>query len=86
MGGHFDHACADTNTGVHGVCLDGSVSRVKLAAVDGSNGALEPWNPSGNGVHGVFTMASNVSLGTVAAGGEFTTLKGVSHGRFAQFQ
>jgi hypothetical protein len=85
VGGHFDHACKSALTGVHGFCIDGSFSRIKLAAVDGSTGALEPWNPIGNGVHGVFAMASNSTLGSVDAGGEFTALRGVSHGRFAQF-
>lgn len=84
-GGHFDHACKSASTGLHGVCLDGSSSRIKFAAVDASTGTLLPWNPEGNGIHGVFTLAVNPALGTVAAGGEFTTLQGVSHGRFAQF-
>jgi hypothetical protein len=85
IGGHFDHACSDTNVAAHGVCLDGSISRIKFAAVDASTGVITDWNPSGNGIHGVFVAAVNPSLGTIAAGGEFTTIGGVSHGRFAQF-
>jgi hypothetical protein len=85
VGGHFDNACKSALTGVHGLCIDGSIPRVKLAAVDATNGALSAWNPTGNGIHGVFTMAASASLGSVAAGGEFTTIQGVSRGRFAQF-
>ncbi len=85
VGGHYDNACVDTNVAAHGVCLDGHTSRVKLSAVDAATGALTDWNPVGNGIQGVFAMAANPTLGTVAAGGEFTTIGGVSRGRFAQF-
>ncbi len=85
LGGHFDHACTSAVTGAHGFCVNGSVPRIKLAAADASTGALQTWTPAGNGIHGVFTMTSNAGLGTVDAGGEFTTLGGVSHGRFGQF-
>jgi hypothetical protein len=85
-GGHFDNACKDDNTGVHGFCKDGATSRVKLAAVDGSTGLLSDWDPHANGVHGVFTMAANATLGTVAVGGEFTAVGGTSRGRFVQFR
>jgi hypothetical protein len=85
VGGHFDNACKSANVGAHGLCLDGSVSRVKLAAVDAATGTLQAWDPQGNGIHGVFAVASSTGLGSVAASGEFTTLKGVAHGRFAQF-
>jgi hypothetical protein len=85
FGGHFDHACGSPRTGDHGVCLDGSVSRVKLAAVDAGTGALLPWNPQGSGVVGVRAIATNPGLGKVAAGGEFTSMRGAWHPRFAQF-
>jgi hypothetical protein len=85
VGGHFDNACKSASTGALGSCTDGSVSRVKLAAVDATSGVLTDWNPTGNGIHGVFTMASSTILASVAAGGEFTTIQGVSRGRFAQF-
>jgi hypothetical protein len=84
-GGHFDNACKTASTGVNGFCNDGAIKRVKFAAVDATDGTLTDWDPAGNGVHGVFAMAANASLGTVAAGGEFTTLAGASRGRFAQF-
>ncbi|HEY2795458.1 MAG TPA: hypothetical protein VGJ28_24060 [Micromonosporaceae bacterium] len=85
VGGHFDNACKSASTGVHGFCIDGSISRVKLAAVDADTGTITAWNPTGNGIHGVFAMAASSTLGTVAAGGEFTTIQGASRGRFAQF-
>ncbi len=85
VGGHFDNACVDAITGTNGLCIDGSIKRVKFAAVDAGTGALQPWNPQGNGIEGVFTLSTNTSMSTVAAGGEFTTLKGVWRGRFAQF-
>lgn len=85
VGGHFDNACVDALTGTNGLCVDGAVHRVKFAAVDAGTGLLQAWNPQGNGINGVFTLSANAGLSTVAAGGEFTTLKGVWHGRFAQF-
>jgi hypothetical protein len=84
-GGHYDNACKSAITGTHGFCVDGSIPRVKLAAVDAGTGTLLPWNPTGNGIHGVFALASDPSLDLVAASGEFTTINGASHGRFAQF-
>lgn len=84
-GGHYDNACKSASTGVKGFCNDGAIPRVKFAAVDATTGTLTDWNPAGNGVHGVFTMVADASLGTVAAGGEFTALGGASRGRFAQF-
>jgi hypothetical protein len=84
-GGHFDNVCATNVNGVQGTCVDGSVPRVKFAAVDAGSGTLLPWDPHGNGVHGVLAMAVNPVLGLVAAGGEFTTLGGLRWPRFAQF-
>jgi hypothetical protein len=85
LGGHYDNACSSPNVGYHGACLDGSAPRVKLSAVDAGTGTLLPWNPQGNGIHGVHTIAVNPGLGKVAAGGEFTTLHGARWPRLAQF-
>jgi hypothetical protein len=84
LGGHYDNVCQSGRTGVHGVCVDGSVRRVKLAAVDLA-GNLLPWAPDANGIHGVFAVATDGPSGTVAAAGEFTTVKGVKRRRFALF-
>jgi hypothetical protein len=85
IGGHFDNVCLTNLTGAQGACTEGAVSRVKLAALDASNGRLLPWDPRGNGVHGVLAMAADPDLHLVAAAGEFTTIGGVRRARFAQF-
>jgi hypothetical protein len=85
-GGHFDHACRTPRTGSKGVCLDGSDNRVKVAALDAGTGVLQAWTANANGVVGVLTMASSVSLGAFAVGGAFTSIEGLARKRFAQFR
>jgi hypothetical protein len=85
LGGHFDNVCASNVNGVQGTCVDGSVWRVKLAAVDASNGVLLPWDPHANGINGVVTLTANPAMGTVVAGGEFTTMGGIRWPRLALF-
>jgi hypothetical protein len=85
-GGHFDRACRTPRTGDRGSCLDGSDDRIKLAALDAGSGVLKSWVADGNGVEGVLALAASPSLGTVAAGGAFTMISGVSQKRFAQFR
>ncbi|OJF09827.1 hypothetical protein BG844_35605 [Couchioplanes caeruleus subsp. caeruleus] len=85
VGGHFDHACRTARTGDQGVCLDGADDRVKLAALAMDDGHLRDWTANMNGVEGVLALASNPSLGAIAAGGAFTTINGVAQKRFAQF-
>lgn len=84
VGGHFDNACTTTNNGAHGVCTDGSVPRVKLAAIDGQ-GNLLGWAPQANGVAGVRAMGSSTSLGVISAVGDFTLVGGVTRKRYAAF-
>ena len=86
VGGHFDEACKTTRTGDQGVCLDGSDSRIKLAALDAADGRLQSWTAQANGIEGVLTMARNESLGAVLAGGAFTYINGKSQKRLAQFR
>ena len=84
IGGHFDHVCRSARNGDHGVCLDGSVRRIKLAATD-ADGKLLSWSPNGNGIRGVLALVANPQLGVVAAG-EFTMVDGRSQKRIAVFR
>jgi Laminin G domain len=84
VGGHFDKACTTTNNGVHGICTDGSVPRVKLAAIDGQGNLLD-WAPQANGVAGVRSLAVSPPLGAVSAVGEFTVVDGQTRKRYAAF-
>ncbi|WP_309238496.1 PQQ-binding-like beta-propeller repeat protein [Actinoplanes aureus] len=81
VGGHFDRACLTPRNGPQGTCLDGSMPRVKLAAMTGA-GRLTAWAPQANGVIGVRVLSANPA-GTISAGGDFTTIGGAEHPRFA---
>ncbi|MFC7529603.1 hypothetical protein [Actinoplanes sp. GCM10030250] len=85
VGGHFDRACLTARNGPQGACMDGSVPRVKLAAMTGT-GRLTEWAPQANGVIGVRVLTANRSAGTIDAGGDFTTISGRDRPRFASFQ
>ena len=84
VGGHFDNACLTERNGTHGGCTDGSVPRVKLAAVT-SAGALAPWAPQANGVIGVRVLSVNHASARLEVGGDFTRVGGLDRRRLASF-
>jgi hypothetical protein len=84
VGGHFDTACKMPSTIKQLGCINGTVSRVKLAALDG-RGQLTSWNPRANGVVGVRALATSGPRRQVAAGGEFTKIGGSNRERYASF-
>jgi hypothetical protein len=84
VGGHFDHACLTVSNGAHGQCSEGSVPRVKLAAVTAA-GVLTSWAPQANGVIGVRVLGVDTVRGTITAGGDFTMMGGQIRRRFASF-
>jgi hypothetical protein len=84
VGGHFDRACLTNRNGAQGACTDGSVNRVKLAAIN-SRGALTGWAPQGNGVIGVRALTVDRARAAIAAGGDFTTINGENRKRLAFF-
>ena len=84
VGGHFDRACLTNRNGSQGACTDGAVNRVKLAAIN-TRGDLTPWAPQANGVIGVRALAVDRPQGTIAAGGDFTTINSQNRKRLAFF-
>ncbi|MDI6100466.1 hypothetical protein QLQ12_17800 [Actinoplanes sp. NEAU-A12] len=84
VGGHFDRVCLTARNGPQGTCLDGSVPRVKLAAITG-DGRLTDWNPEANGVIGVRVLSTDPATGALDAGGDFTMIGGQVRPRFARF-
>ncbi|MFI5932950.1 LamG domain-containing protein [Actinoplanes sp. NPDC051494] len=85
VGGHFDVACTTEANGTKGACTDGSVKRVKLAAVD-QTGKLLGWAPQADGIAGVWAVATNPALGQIGVGGEFISIGGKTQKRYAAFQ
>jgi hypothetical protein len=77
--------CLTDRNGIHGACTDGSVSRVKLAAVDTGTGLLTAWAPQANGVIGVRTLTVDPARTAISAGGDFTQIAGRSSYRYAAF-
>jgi outer membrane protein assembly factor BamB len=84
-GGHFLNACGDTSGAPGGgtpwVCTV-PVQRERFFATD-SNGTLQPWNPGGNSLHGVWALRSDATH--IAAGGDFTIVNGTHQARYAEF-
>jgi hypothetical protein len=59
--------------------------RRHFAAVDAATGLLDAWNPRGSGAGlGVWALEADPVSARVYAGGDFTSVSGVTHRRFAQ--
>lgn len=86
FGGHFDTVCRSARVGDQGTCVDGSLPRMKLGAVSVHDGTLSPWRADGNGVVGVRVVKAAPDRAELAVGGEFTTINGAPHRRFARFR
>jgi hypothetical protein len=85
MGGHYTDYCGPV-PGNNFFCTGrpGSAARDKLAAVDEATGqVLQSWDPSVNTNLGIEALATGTN--TLAIGGEFTKVAGVSQQRFARF-
>jgi len=80
VGGHFENSCGP---GAGAEVCKTPRARSKLLAVSDRTGALEPWNPRPNSVHGVFALAA--SGGLLAAGGDFTKIDQDAQQAFAIF-
>jgi hypothetical protein len=80
VGGHFNNYCGPA-PGTGGCRTP--VARDHLLAMNETNGALEAWHPSANGVLGVFALAGGD--GTLEAGGDFTKIGGVTQQGFGEF-
>jgi hypothetical protein len=84
-GGHFLNACGDTGGAPGGgspwVCTV-PVGRNRFFATD-STGAIQPWNPDGNSLHGVWALRSDSTH--IVAGGDFTIVNGTHQARYAEF-
>jgi outer membrane protein assembly factor BamB len=80
VGGHFNNYCGQV-PGVN-TCKT-PTARDHLLALNETNGTLEAWHPSANGVLGVFALAGGD--GTLTAGGDFTKIGGVTQQGFGEF-
>jgi hypothetical protein len=80
VGGHYSNYCGPQG-GQH-TCTT-ATKRLKLLAVDEGSGALTAWNPHANSTLGVFALAGSGT--SLAAGGDFTKVGGVSQQGFAEF-
>ena len=85
VGGHFDNACLTSNNGDQGACSDGSVPRIKLAAVDADGNLVSGWAPQANGVVGVRVMATNPAINLLSVGGDFTVVNNTNQKRYVSF-
>ncbi len=81
VGGHYENYCGPQG-GQH-TCTT-PTQRLKLLAVDEGTGLLTPWNPHANSNLGIFALAGNGT--TLGAGGDFTTIGGITQQGFAEFQ
>ncbi len=80
-GGHFLNACNGGGGSSPWVCTV-PIQRDRFFAVD-SDGTLQPWNPGGNSLYGVWALRSDATH--IVAGGDFTIVDGTHQARYAEF-
>jgi hypothetical protein len=81
-GGHFLNACATGQGGGSPWVCTVPLQRDRFFATDQS-GAIQPWNPGGNSLFGVWVLRSDATH--IAAGGDFTLVDGAHQARYAEF-
>jgi hypothetical protein len=81
-GGHFLNVCSTNIGGGSPWVCTVPLQRDRFFATDQS-GAIQPWNPGGNSLHGVWALRTDSTH--IVAGGDFTIVDGTHQARYAEF-
>jgi hypothetical protein len=81
-GGHFLNVCT-TNQGGGSPWVCAAPLRRNRFFATGQDGAIQPWNPDGNALYGVWALRSDSTH--IAAGGDFTIVDGQHQAHYAEF-